>query len=168
MLIFKKDDWPYPSNAFRPTIESLWPTNTDAFLTESPVSIYQNNEVAKIPWIVTTVSGEGYSFLLCKCLSYSKNILQLKLSTPYLTIYSILLSVPYIIFTFKTVLRKNWYKLAPDLVDIDNFENLDFASITNQITEMYFKRTPPENATIHPYAKVASAIASVQSIFFTY
>jgi hypothetical protein len=62
---FFLDDWPYPSNAWRPCIETSI-NNPDPFLTDSPVNLYARGDVAKVPWIVTMVSEEGFEFLLCK------------------------------------------------------------------------------------------------------
>lgn len=59
------DDWPNPQNAFRPSVEVI-EDNPDPFLTDLPENLYARGEVYKIPWIVSTVSGEGYAFLLCK------------------------------------------------------------------------------------------------------
>lgn len=64
LFVCNKDDWPYPANAFRPSIEVI-DGNPEPFLTDFPENIYRRNEVANVPWLVTTVSGEGYAFLLC-------------------------------------------------------------------------------------------------------
>ncbi|XP_035709631.1 venom carboxylesterase-6-like [Folsomia candida] len=122
---FFLDDWPYPSNAWRPCIEPL-EGNLDPFLTESPLALYSRGDVAKVPWIVTIVSGEGYQFLL----------------------------YPYITFQMKT-LRKNWERLAHDLADVDTFQDsLDLKKITKKLTRFYFRNVPPEKSPVHNFANI--------------
>ncbi|ODN01308.1 Esterase FE4 [Orchesella cincta] len=119
------DDWPYPSNAFRPSIE-VTEGNPDAFLTDYPENIYRRNEVANVPWIVSTVSGEGYAFLL----------------------------FPFITFAF-SMLQRNWYKLALDLVDAENLD-IDGDKLVKRLTRYYFRDQPPEKTPIRTYAQIVT------------